>query len=172
MPRPAAAPLGWDNAGMSEFAVTPDDPTAPDVVALLDEHLAFSHEHTPPGHVHALDHGGLQSPDISFFSIREQGRLLGVGALRRLDPDHAEIKSMHTAVAARGRGVARAMVEHLVASARRSGATRVSLETGTMDAFEPARRLYASMGFVECEPFGDYLPVPNSVCMTLRFSAG
>ena len=152
---------------VTEFDVRPDDPTVPDVVALLDEHLAFSHEHTPPGHVHALDHSGLEAPDISFFSIRERGELLGVGALRRLDAAHAEIKSMHTAAAARGRGVARAMVQHLVATAEERGARRVSLETGTMDAFDPARRLYASMGFVECEPFGDYLPVPNSVCMTL-----
>jgi putative acetyltransferase len=93
---------------------------------------------------------------------------LGVGALKVLDDEHAEIKSMHTAATARGRGVARVMLDHLLALARARGCTQVSLETGTMEAFAPARALYASAGFEVCEPFADYWDSPYSVCMTLH----
>jgi putative acetyltransferase len=152
---------------LSAPVIGPDRPDSPDVRALLTAHLAFANEHSPPEDVHALDVSGLLSPDVSFFSAREQGQLLGVGALKQLDALHAEIKSMHTAQAARGRGVARAMLEHLLATARQRGRTRVSLETGTMAAFVPARSLYESVGFQPCEPFGDYWDSPNSDCMTL-----
>ncbi|NND03120.1 MAG: GNAT family N-acetyltransferase [Acidimicrobiia bacterium] len=151
--------------------VAQDDPLAADVDALLGAHLALAHEVTPPGHVHALDGAGLQSDDIRFYSARdEDGSLLGIGALRDLGVGHYEIKSMHTASEHRGRGVGRAILEHLVEVARRSGGNRVSLETGTMDAFASARAMYAGYGFVVCEPFGDYEPVPNSVCMTFILS--
>lgn len=152
---------------LSELVIGPDRPDSADVQSLLTAHLAFANEHSPPEDVHALDVSGLLAPDVSFFSAREQGRLLGVGALKQLDPLHAEIKSMHTSQAARGRGVARAMLEHLLATARHRGCTRVSLETGSMDAFVPARSLYESVGFQPCEPFGEYWDSPNSVCMTL-----
>lgn len=150
-----------------ELVIAPDRPDAAEVRALLAAHLAFANEHSPPEDVHALDVSGLLTPEVAFFSAREHGRLLGVGALKQLGPDHAELKSMHTAQAARGRGVARAMLEHLLAVARERGCARVSLETGSMDAFLPARALYASAGFEVCEPFGDYWDSPNSVCMTL-----
>ena len=117
--------------------------------------------------MHALDVEGLRAPDITFFAAREDGALLGVGALRRLDATHAEIKSMHTAEAARGRGVGRAMLTHLLGLARAEGCTRVSLETGTPAAFDAARALYTSAGFVPCEPFGDYHASTYSICMTL-----
>jgi putative acetyltransferase len=153
---------------MFEGTIGPDDPRAPDVQALLERHLAFAHEHSPPADVHALDLDGLLGPDISFFSCRRDGELLGVGALKWLDPHHAELKSMHTAAGSRGQGIGQALVEHLVAVARERGVQRVSLETGTMAAFAPARSLYASLGFEACAPFAGYAPSPNSICMTLR----
>jgi putative acetyltransferase len=148
--------------------VSLDDPRAADVRALLERHLAFANEHSPPEDVHALDLDGLLQPDISFYSYRIEGELLGIGALKMLDSEHAELKSMHTAAAARGRGVGRAMVDHLLAVARARGVRRVSLETGTPDVFVPARSLYARFGFEECEPFGQYFESPWSVCMTLQ----
>jgi putative acetyltransferase len=154
-----------------EFVAAADDPEAADVRALLDAHLAFASRHSPPEDVHALDGTGLLGEAVLFFSIREDGRLVGVGALKQLDGVHAELKSMHTAEAARGRGVGRAMVDHLVATARSRGCRRVSLETGSMAAFAPARALYLSAGFEVCEPFGDYGQSPNSTFMTLVLDA-
>jgi putative acetyltransferase len=153
---------------MGGLVAGPDDPRKEDVRALIETHLAFSRVHGPPEDEHALDITGLLADHVSFFSVREDGQLLGVGALRQLDETHAELKSMHTADAARGRGVGRTMVTHLVGVARSLGCHRVSLETGSMDAFAPARALYASAGFVPCEPFADYRPSPNSAYMTLE----
>jgi putative acetyltransferase len=151
---------------MLEGQISSDDPRAPDVRALLDHHLAFAHEHSPPEDVHALDIGGLVDPAVSFFSFRLNRELLGVGALKLLDTQHAELKSMHTAEAARRRGVGRAMVDHLIYVARSRGVRRVSIETGTAAAFVPARSLYTQAGFEPCEPFGSYVRSPNSICMT------
>ncbi len=150
------------------FAIGVDDPGADDVHALLAGHHAFANEHSPPEDVHALDVDGLIDPAITFVSCRDDGDLLGVGALKLLDGDHAELKSMHTAQAARGRGVARAILGHLLDLARELGCSRVSLETGSMEAFVPARSLYASVGFEPCGPFGDYSPSRNSTFMTMR----
>ncbi|HEV2241998.1 MAG TPA: GNAT family N-acetyltransferase [Streptosporangiaceae bacterium] len=147
--------------------ITPDDPRADDVRELLERHLAFAHANTPPEDVHALDVDGLLDPAVTFFSFRRDGELLGVGALKQLDRHHAELKSMHTAQAARGRGVGRAMLGHLIGVARERGCRRVSLETGSMDVFAPARSLYASAGFTPCGPFGDYSPSRSSTFMTL-----
>jgi putative acetyltransferase len=132
--------------------IAPDDPRADDVRALLAVHLAWSHTTTPPEDVHALDVDGLCDPAVAFFSYRVGGELLGIGALKRLDDAHAEVKSMHTVAAARGRGIGRAMVEHLLATARAQGCTRVSLETGSMEAFAPARALYEAVGFAPTAP--------------------
>lgn len=137
---------------------------------MLKKHLAFAHDVTPAGHVHALDVDRLVDPSVTFFSARRDGVLVGVGALRRLDDTHAELKSMHTSEAARGQGVGRAMVAHILAFAASSSYERVSLETGTMDAFAPARSLYAQAGFVPCAPFGDYTANPHSTCMTISLS--
>jgi putative acetyltransferase len=145
-----------------------DDPRRGDIVALLERHLAFAHEHTPPEDVHALDLTGLLDPAVTFFSARRDGQLLAIGALKELDPRHGELKSMHTAAAARRAGLGRAMVDHLVAVARDRGYDRVSLETGTMDAFGPARALYAQSGFEACGPFGDYSASPSNAFMTRR----
>jgi putative acetyltransferase len=144
-----------------------DDPRADDVRALLARHLAFAHETTPPEHVHALDLDGLLDPALTFFAARRGGVLVGIGALKQLDAGHGELKSMHTAAEARGQGVGRCMVEHLLATARQRGYARVSLETGTTDAFVPARALYRSVGFTSCGPFGDYRPSPDNEFMTL-----
>ncbi len=153
---------------MDDFVIEVDDPRRDDVRALLERHLAFARAVTPPEDVHALGLDGLLDPSVTFFSLRAGGRLLGVGAIKELDPDHAELKSMHTAEEARRRGVGRAIVEHLLSVAAERGVTRVSLETGAMDAFAPARSLYASAGFVPCGPFGDYPASPNSAFMTRR----
>lgn len=153
---------------MAEVEVAVDDPQAEDVRALLEAHLQFARSVTPICDVHALDVEGLLDPAVTLFSARRDGDLEGVGALRELDPTHGEIKSMHTAAAARGRGVGRVIVDHLVAVAGERGYHRVSLETGAMAAFAPARALYESAGFTRCEPFGEYTDNPNSVCMTYR----
>ena len=150
-----------------EGLISADDPRAPDVRALLERHMAAMLAATPPEHAFALDVAGLLDPAISFFSFRAGGALLGVGAIKRLDAEHAEIKSMHTAAAARGRGVGRAMLDHLLQVARSEGVRRVSLETGTMAEFAPARALYESAGFTACEPFADYQPSDDNCFMTL-----
>jgi putative acetyltransferase len=147
--------------------VAVDDPRADDVRALLARHLGFAHEVTPPGHVHALDVDALADPQVTFFSARRAGVLVGIGALKQLDAEHGELKSMHTVEAERGHGVGRMVVEHLLAVAAHRGYRRVSLETGTVDAFAPARALYAKLGFVPCPPFGEYTDNPHSVCMRL-----
>ena len=151
---------------MSEFVVTEDDPRLDDVSQLLLAHLDFAKQHSPPEDMHALDVNGLVAPDLRFFSIREGGELLGVGALKDLGGAHGELKSIHTAATARGRGVGKRMVTHLIDVARTGGFKRLSLETGSMDAFAPSRALYESLGFEVTEPFGDYWDSPYSVCMT------
>ncbi len=142
------------------------DPRDPEMTKLLQAHLDFCMSVTPPENVYALDVEKLLSPDITVFGARLDGKLVGVGALRQLDSTHAELKSMHTSKSARGAGVGRSMVAHILDFAKGQGSTRVSLETGNFAAFEPARNLYASFGFVVCDVFGDYSPSPISVCMT------
>ena len=150
--------------------ITVDDPCRPDVRALLERHLALMLSASPPEHAFALDVDGLLDPAITFCSLRANGELLGISAIKELDAEHAEIKSMHTAQAARGRGVGRAMLDHLLALARGRGYRRVSLETGTMTQFIAARSLYASAGFVACGPFADYQPSEDNCFMMLVLS--
>jgi putative acetyltransferase len=151
-----------------QYAIAGDDPRRDDVRALVARHLEFAHDVTPPGHVHALEADRLIDPTVTFFGARAGGELLAIGALRELDPSHGEVKSMHTAVEHRGHGLGCAMLDHLLSVARARGYRRVSLETGTMASFEPARALYSARGFVPCEPFGDYTLNEHSVCMTLE----
>ncbi len=146
-----------------------DDPRQPDVQALLERHLEFALAQTPPEHSFAVDRDGLLDPAITVFSYRACGALLGIGAIKRLGPDHAEIKSMHTAEAARGRGIGRAMLTRLLEVARARGFRRISLETGTTAAFTSARMLYQSAGFVPCGPFADYQPSEDNLFMMLEF---
>jgi putative acetyltransferase len=146
-----------------------DDPARPDVFALLEEHLRNMHELSPPESVHALDVSRLQRREVTFWSVREDdGALLGCGALQELGPDHGEVKSMRTRQSARRRGAGRAVLAHIVDVARQRGYARLSLETGSTDAFQPAWRLYESFGFQHCGPFGNYTLDPHSVFMTLE----
>jgi putative acetyltransferase len=125
-------------------------------------------ELSPPESVHALDLEGLRQPGITFWTAWDGDVLLGCGALKELDSKHGEVKSMRTPSAHRRKGVGRAILSHVIAVARSRSYERLSLETGAMDAFLPARRLYESFGFTYCCPFGDYIEDPNSVFMTMR----
>lgn len=151
---------------MNDMLIRCDDLTSAAIRGLLEEHLRDMHALSPPESVHALDLAALRRPEITFWAAWEDDQLLGCGALKQLDLTHGEIKSMRTAVAYRGRGVGRAMLVHIVAEARRRAYHRLSLETGSMDAFAPARRLYESFGFHRCGPFADYAEDPNSVFMS------
>jgi len=141
------------------------------VIELLEHHLRRSlAESGGPQSCHALDRSALRAPNVRFWSLWEGAELFAVGALKRLGSDHGEIKSMHTAAAARRRGAAGALLDQLVHAARASGLTRLSLETGAAAYFAPARAFYRRHGFLECPPFGDYRPDPNSVFMTRRLA--
>ena len=138
----------------------------PQVAALLQAHLDEMHRISPPESVHALDLSRLRAADITFWSAYQGDTLLGCAALRALDAGHGEVKSMRTTPQARRRGVASALLEQVMAEARRRGYRRLSLETGSQPEFAPARALYARFGFVECGPFGDYRLDPCSTFMT------
>ena len=143
-----------------------DDLTGPEIATLLREHLTSMHMHSPPESVHALPIERLRSPEITFWSAWEDGALMGCAALKALDAQHGEIKSMRTSSGHLRKGVARALLHYIIAEAQRRRYTRLSLETGSIEAFAPARQLYASFGFTYCEPFADYVEDPNSVFMT------
>jgi putative acetyltransferase len=142
-----------------------DDLTNPRVQQFLRDHLEDMARHSPPESIHALNLDGLLKPEITFWSIWDDGQLLGCGALKELDPQQGEVKSMRTAPEHRGKGVATVMLNHILEEANRRGYNKLSLETGSMAAFAPARRLYSRFGFTECGPFGDYVEDPNSVFM-------
>ena len=145
-----------------------DDLTHSKIHALLNEHLQSMHELSPPESVHALDLEKLRKPEITFWSAWEDSLLLGCGALKELDLRHGEIKSMRTPTTLRRRGAGRAILAHIIATASSRGYERLSLETGTGDAFTPAQNLYASFGFDFCGPFGEYQADSFSVFMTKR----
>ncbi|MEO0407869.1 MAG: GNAT family N-acetyltransferase [Cyanobacteria bacterium P01_A01_bin.135] len=145
-----------------------DDLQGPEIANLLKEHRRDALQHSPPESVHTLDINGLRSPDITFWSVWQGESLMGCGALRELDPSHGEVKSMRTASAHRRQGVAALMLSHILQEAKRRGYKRVSLETGSMDAFAPARSLYARFGFKYCGPYGEYGEDPYSSFMTLE----
>ncbi len=144
-----------------------DDLTRPAVHALLTEHLRGMHALGPPESVHALDLAGLRRPEITFWTAWDGDLLLGCGALLALSDVHGEVKSMRTPDAMRRTGAGRALLSHIVAVSRARGYERLSLETGSVAAFEPAHRLYASAGFTVTGPFADYKEDVNSVFMTL-----
>ena len=133
---------------------------------LMDRHTGDMHADTPPESIHMMDAAELAIPLVSFFVLRDTGKPVGMGAFKRLDAAHGEIKSMHVLSEYRGQGLSRLMLDHLLAEAARAGLARLSLETGSQAMFEPARRLYLRAGFTECEPFADYVLDPNSVFMT------
>ena len=146
-----------------------DDPR---VRALLDHHVTTARAATARGSAHALDHQALRGADISLWTAWDGEVVVGVGALKRLSAEHGEIKSMHTLERSRRSGVASAVLLHIIESARAMGLSRLSLETGSWDYFIPARAFYRRHGFSECGPFGDYVPDPNSVFMTLALGPG
>ena len=139
-----------------DLRVVVDDLSGPEVAALLDDHLAAMHANSPPGSVHALDLAGLRDPDLTFWSAWNGDELAGIGALKALDEDHGEVKSMRTAPAYLRRGVAAAVLAEIIATARARGYDRVSLETGHGPPFDAALALYVRFGFVPCGPFAGY----------------
>jgi putative acetyltransferase len=143
-----------------------DDLSGPEIAAFLEEHIEEMKSVTPPGSKHALDLDGLRVPEVTFWTMVENGEIVGCGALKLLGGDEAEIKSMRVAEAHRGRGLASTILQHILAESRRLGIRRVFLETGSFAFFEPARRLYLRHGFELCPPFADYEEDPNSVFMT------
>lgn len=146
-----------------------DDLTGPQIIDLLREHLRCMERVSPPESRHALNLDGLRKPEITFWTIWNNAELAGCGALKQLDSHHGEIKSMRTAAAYLRQGVASRMLEHILAETKQRSYGRLSLETGSMDYFAPARQLYSRFGFTYCAPFADYREDPNSVFMTKEF---
>ena len=144
-----------------------DDLGDPRIAAFLQEHIGDMRSVSPPQSKHALDLAGLRRPEIRFWSVWQGESLVACAALKRLDARHGELKSMRVAPQARRQGLARVVLLHVLDQARAAGMQRVSLETGSMPFFVPARALYAAHGFTPCAPFGDYRSDPNSVFMTL-----
>jgi putative acetyltransferase len=143
-----------------------DDLNGPEIQALLQEHLDNMKLYSPPESIHALDLEALRKSEITFWTAWENGELLGCGALKELDAQHGEIKSMRTSARHRRQGVAKALLTHILEEASRRDYRRLSLETGSDEAFAPARSLYAALGFMYCEPFADYRLDPYSLFMT------
>lgn len=143
-----------------------DDLRGPGIRGLLEQHLRSMKLHSPPESIHALDLEALRRPDITFWTAWDDRDLLGCGALKALTADHAELKSMRTAVTHLRKGVARRLLQHILDAARQRRFVRISLETGTAPAFAPAQALYLASGFQYCPPFGDYVPDPFSTFMT------
>jgi len=149
-----------------EIKITIEHTLTEEIALLLKAHWLFCTSSTPMEHVYALDSTKLFTSDITVFGARIDGELLGVGALRKLDSEHAEIKSMHTVAKSRGRGIGRAMIAHIEQFAKGIGTKRISLETGATEPFKPARELYKSLGYKSCEAFGDYVLSEDNMCMT------
>jgi putative acetyltransferase len=138
----------------------------PQVIAMLRFHYDTNVSVTPPGSVHVFDLSRLKQPDVSFWSAWKGNTLMGVGALKRMNAEDGEIKSMHTLKEARGSGVGSAILRHIMEKAREMKLKRLYLETGSFDYFAPARALYARHGFIECPPFADYNLDKNSIFMS------
>jgi putative acetyltransferase len=143
-----------------------DDLSGSAIADFLDEHIQEMKAVSPPESKHALDLAGLRKPEITFWTVWDESTLIGCGALKTLDPEHAEVKSMRTAASYRGKGVASMLLQHMIHEATQRRYRRLSLETGSMPFFEPARTLYKKFGFAYCAPFSSYKADPNSVFMT------
>ena len=155
------------NTSALDVSIRLDDLSDPRIAEFLEEHLADMRRTSPPESVHALDLDKLRQPGIRFWTVwQADDQLVGTGAIKHLDETHAELKSMRTRAAYRGRGIAQQLLLHLIEQARTHGYRRLSLETGTHAFFAPAHRLYLRHGFVECGPFADYVPDPHSRFMT------
>jgi len=160
----------WRTSGTKlesmQIEISTEKSLTDELATLLQAHWLFCTANTPIEHVYALDASKLFTPDITVFGARVHGELVGVGALRILDAEHAELKSMHTLAKSRGLGLGKAMVSHIEEFAKGQGVKRISLETGTNDAFKPARELYKSLGYQDCDAFGDYVLSEDNMCMT------
>jgi putative acetyltransferase len=143
-----------------------DDLSGRQIAEFLEEHVQEMRSITPLESKHALDLDELRIPEVIFWSVLDGDALVGCGAIKKLDADHAELKSMRTSSARKRSGIASQLLGHILTEAKRVGLTRISLETGSAEFFRPARKLYQKFGFDYCEPFGDYQPDPNSVFMT------
>ena len=143
-----------------------DDLCGSEIAEFLEEHIREMKSVSPPESKHALDLEGLRKPEITFWTVWDEGGLIACGAIKKLDANHAEIKSMRTCVSYRGKGVASMLLQHILKKAKLQGYQRISLETGSMPFFAPARNLYTKYGFKHCEPFSTYKEDPNSVFMT------
>jgi putative acetyltransferase len=143
-----------------------DDLSGPQIAEFLEEHVQEMRSLTPLESKHALDLDSLRKPEITFWSVLDGETVVGCGAIKKLDPSHAELKSMRTRATHKRTGVASTLLAHIVAEARRMGFARMSLETGSAEFFLPARRLYEKFGFVYCDPFAEYRLDPYSVYMT------
>lgn len=157
-------PKVWRNG--SNVKIVVDDLSGPEIAEFLNEHLQEMLSTTPLESKHALDLDGLRKPEITFWSVMDGDTLVGCGAIKRLDPDHAEVKSMRTRPTRQRSGIASLLLGHIITEAKRMGFTRLSLETGSTESFLPARKLYEKFGFDYCEPFADYRPDPYSAFMT------
>ena len=153
------------------FKIKLDDLSGGQVIALLEEHLADMQATSPPESKHALDLTSLKAPQVKFWTIWDGENIAGCAAYQRLNDSHAEIKSMRTAANYRGKGVASKLLNHLINDAQLNGFQRLSLETGSMDYFKPARELYRKHGFKYCQPFADYIEDPNSQFMYLNLTS-
>jgi putative acetyltransferase len=142
-----------------------DDLSGPEIAKFLEEHLRDMRTMCPPESEHALDIEGLRQPDITFWTVRDGAVLVACGAIKELDGENAEIKSMRTSVSHRGKGIASRLLQHMLTEAATRGYRCVSLETGSMSYFEPARRLYEKFGFEYCTPFAGYREDPHSIFM-------
>jgi len=151
---------------MVQIVITTEKSLTDELAQVLQAHCLFCTSSTPTEHVYALDPSKLFASDITVFGARIDGELVGVGAMRKLDADHAELKSMHTLAKSRGLGIGKAIVMHIEDFAISQGIKRLSLETGTNEAFRPARKLYKSLGYIECEAFGEYILSDDNMCMS------
>ena len=149
-----------------EIQISIEESLGDELTQVLQAHWLFCTASTPIEHVYALEPSKLFTPDITVFGARVNGELVGVGALRKLDPSHAELKSMHTLANSRGNGIGKAIVAHIEEFAKQHGVKRISLETGAKEPFKPARELYISLGYQECAAFGDYVLTEDNTCMT------
>jgi putative acetyltransferase len=151
---------------MVDYRIVEDDLWEPEIVELIEQHLAEAHRVSPPGSVHAMSIERLREPDVTFWSVWDGDALAACGALKELDSTHGEIKSMRAAPAYRGKGAGRAVLEHIIEEAKARGYARLSLETGRTEDYVPARALYESHGFAPCAAFADYVLDDFSMCMS------
>jgi len=149
------------------FQIREDDLNGPEIIALIETHVAHMSGQSPKECCHVLNIDALRVPEITFWSVWDGDQLVGCGALKEIASNHGEIKSMHTAAVHRGRGVGNKVLAHIVAEATNRGYNRLSLETGSTDGFEPALNMYRNAGFKSAEPFGDYAENPFTVFLAL-----